>query len=269
MAFVSSDTQIYRTKIGKDIVVENDSLYEKRLNMIMENFEEPETIHKFIIKKIIPELPEKKFFMDIGAGKGDYTLPISEYFKHICIVEPNEIFCADLAKALLLSGKVVAVYKGIWEDFEETTGQKCNLIMCTNVLYYVLGKKKLIGAIQKMISCLASGGKLVIALASKNSPTALPLFKLFSGHNIPILPSFAEDVAECISDLGISYETTPLKSSISTRSFEDFTEVLALFTNGELEAQYIRNYASIIDRNFRTDNGYQIMQTGHLITLSG
>jgi hypothetical protein len=249
----------------EEIVMENDKLYKKRLNYIMNNVEQPEKIRDIIIKKIIPDIPEKNSMMDIGAGKGDYTLPLLQFFKHICFVEPNHIFCEELAKAILLSGKIVTAYKGIWEDFEAAE-QEYDMIICIHVLYYILGEKNLTEAIRKMIASMKSGGKIVIVLSSETSDTALSLFKLFPEYNIP--SSFAENVAECIRNLGISYELITLTNPISAPAFEDFTEILALMMNGEVDVEYIRSKASIIDENFKTEDIYQVIQTAHVMILS-
>lgn len=241
--------------------MENDTLYKERLDILMNDHEVVEKILSRV-QDILPRLSQRTAFLDIGPGQGDYTIPMSEYFHHVGIVETNQFFCSELVNKLLQLGKVVTAYNGIWQE-AEIGYQKYDLIMCNHMLYYI-EKQDLASSLQKMFRCLAPGGKIVIVLALKESPTGQPLFRQFLGTE-DVQCTYAEDVLECFNTLGIAYESMTMDIVTKKETLDEFIQCLALMMQGYIDVKGLRDKTPLINQGYKTEQGYQIIETTQII----
>ncbi len=244
--------------------MENDTLYKERLNILMNNHEVVETILSRV-RNILPQLSQKTAFLDIGPGQGDYTIPLSEYFHHVGIVETNQLFCSELVNKLFQLGKVVTAYNGIWQE-AEIGEQKYDLILSNHMLYYI-EKPDLAASLQKMLRSLAPGGKIVIVLAIKESQTGQPLFRQFLSTEDVVQCTYAEDVVECFNTLGIACESMTMDIVTKKETLDEFIQCIALMMQGYIDVKELRDKSHLINQAYKTEQGYQIIETTQFIIV--
>jgi precorrin-6B methylase 2 len=71
------------------IEMEEDAEYQRQLAVFVRSATE-KGIELVKVGETIAGLSHRRRFLDIGAGGGDLTIPISQSFKETAIVEPNE-----------------------------------------------------------------------------------------------------------------------------------------------------------------------------------
>ena len=136
---------------GLSVEMEEEAEYKRQLGLFSRSSTE-KGIELLKIGEIIAGLKKREKFLDIGAGGGDLTIPISQSFKETAIVEPNE------KQAVMFQKRRpgVKVYNDHWEKVD-IGKQRFDFILCSHVLYYIKDDKWL-STIEKMHRHLEDGG---------------------------------------------------------------------------------------------------------------
>ncbi|MBM4276683.1 MAG: methyltransferase domain-containing protein [Deltaproteobacteria bacterium] len=142
------------------VEMEEDAEYRRQLNLFVQSSTE-KGIELFKIGEIVAGLPRRRSFLDIGAGGGDLTIPISQSFDETIVVEPNE----KQARFLSRRSPHFRIYNDFWEKVD-LTSKHYDFILCSHVLYYI-EEGKWLTTIEKMYAHLDRGGVL---LSSSNPP---------------------------------------------------------------------------------------------------
>ena len=138
---------------------EEDEEYQRQLALFVRcSTEKPIELVK--LGEIIAGLPHRRTFLDIGAGGGDLTIPVSASFNETTVVKPNEKQAAFLVRRC----PHFTVHNDLWERVD-LASKRYDFILCSHVLYYIQ-EKNWLSTIEKMYAHLEGGGHIVIVLQS-------------------------------------------------------------------------------------------------------
>jgi SAM-dependent methyltransferase len=106
---------------------------------------------------LVQSLPQRRVFVDAGAGTGQVTAWFMEQFGTTVAIEPSPSLRGDLQQtcpgATVLPVPILEAQPGVLAD----------LVLCSHVLYYI-DRSEWLATVTKMASWLAPPGALVIVL---------------------------------------------------------------------------------------------------------
>jgi len=238
------------------VEMEGEAEYQRQLKLFSDCSQE-KSIELVLIGEVISGLRSSERFLDIGAGTGNLTVSVSQFFAETTIVEPNERQAGVFRRRY----PRFSVYDCRWEDADLGSDQ-FDFILCSHVLYYIPARDWL-KTIEKMYSHLAVGGTIAIALQSPVGEVA-EFFRDFSEHDVPVI--------ELWRNLTLTYgypsaQARYFVNEIFAERIEDMVD-LGLFLL--LDRKY-RERKEEIERYFlerhRVDGGYRITQDEILLTI--
>jgi trans-aconitate methyltransferase len=216
---------------------------------------------------VIPRLAKTEALLDVGAGPGLITSPLSPHFDHIGIVEPDLVYCSEAVKKVLGSGKLVTVLNGTWEvaKFGE---QQYDLIICAHVLYFV-PPETWGDFIQKMVKQIAPGGRLAIVLVAKGDD-ASELIRHTLGIEEPGSHPFSAAAIEHLQAQNCAFEVLSFEAGITVDTAEKLLDVMALFPimqydKGSTKEQRLK----LIEEHFKEDGQYRMPYVVDAIIAEG
>ena len=209
------------------------------------------------IGEIIAGLPHKRYFLDIGAGGGDLTIPISQSFNETTVVEPN----GRQASFLTRRCPHFTVYNDVWEKLD-LGSMRYDLILCSHVLYYI-DESHWLTTIEKMYAHLEDGGRIAIVLQSPIGEVA-NFFNLFHHYDVNIIVLWRDLTTRYGDD---TIEVRYFMNEIRTESLDDMVTI-GLFL---LIDQRFREYKDKIRQYFLThhkkEDGYRMLQDEILLVI--
>lgn len=209
------------------------------------------------IGMVIASLPERRAFLDIGAGGGHLTVPVSQMFETTTVVEPNP------RQADMFSRRCPGfrVFTGSWMD-AGFGSDRFDLVLCSHVLYYV-PEGTWMATIEKMYRSLSPGGCLVIVVQSPLGEVAR-FFNAFTSYDVPVI-ELARDVIGRYGDDAVRLEY--FQNEIFTESLDDLVEIglfLIIDRNFRKRTAEIRNY---LQEHHAVTGGYHIVQDEILLVV--
>lgn len=209
------------------------------------------------IGMVIATLLERRTFLDIGAGGGHLTIPVSHMFEKTTVVEPNP------RQAAMFSRRCPGfrVFTGSWMDVD-IKNDRFDLILCSHVLYYIPGGTWM-ATIEKMYRSLSPGGSLVIVVQSPLGEVAR-FFNVFTSYDVPVI-ELARDVIGRYGDDAVRLEY--FQNEIFTESLDDLVEIglfLLIDRNFRQRTVEIRHY---LQEHHAVAGGYRIVQDEILLVV--
>ncbi|MFC1522661.1 class I SAM-dependent methyltransferase [Elusimicrobiota bacterium] len=193
-----------------------DDIYKKWHETYIKCTEEKEKIDA-ALTKVISRQNNRETFLDVGAGDGDLTARVAKHFTATTVIEPNkqvrEVF----------EGQGMEFIEGFFENVD--LGKRTfDFILCSHV-FWLVKRPKQVSFIKKMHSLLSAGGKLAIIMVA---PVGQPhdFYKKFFFRYDTTTHTILED----LHVMGLSSEVIPVSFNFGTDSFEDFFDILKLFT---------------------------------------
>jgi hypothetical protein len=119
------------------------------------------TLYTLIHQQILPTLPNKKAFLDIGAGPGEIAKQIGKYFDSTTVIDPNSTYLDGYNRL----GFVAFISK--LQDI--ALSDSYDFILCSHVFYYI-ERNNWMREIQKIYSGIAQGGKGLFAYVAPIGP---------------------------------------------------------------------------------------------------
>jgi len=241
-----------------DISVEknDDAEYQRQLALFARSSTE-KGIELVKLGEIIGGLSHRRYFLDIGAGGGDLTIPISQSFKETTVVEPN----AKQASYLKRRCPNFTIYNDIFGNVN-LGSKRYDFILCSHVLYY-LEEDHWLTTIEKMHRHLIAGGRIAIVLQSPIGEVA-NFFNLFTHYDVNILELW-QDLIRRYGDDAI--EVRYFLNEIRTESLDDMVTIgLFLLIDrrfGECRDK-IRQYFEL---HHKMDDGYRMIQDEILLVM--
>jgi SAM-dependent methyltransferase len=249
---------------GKDLPSDNESCYVEmeeaaeyqRQMKLFSDCSKEKSIELVLIGEVISELrsPES---LDIGAGTGNLTVSVSQFFAETTIVEPNERQAGVFRRRY----SRFRVYDCRWEDADLGSDQ-FDFILCSHVLYYIPVRDWL-KTIEKMYSHLAVGGTIAIALQSPVGEVA-EFFRDFSEYDVPVIELWRN------LTLAYGYPSAQARYFVNEIFAETMEDMVDMWLFLLLDRRY-RERKEEIERYFlerhRVDGGYRITQDEILLTI--
>jgi len=241
---------------GGPTEAEDDAEYQRQLALFVNSSTE-KGIELVKIGEIIAQLPHREAFLDIGAGGGDLTIPVSQSFKETVIVEPNR----KQAQFLRRRCPHFTVHNEAWEAID-LGAKRFSLVLCSHVLYYI-HEGGWLSSIKKMHAHLAPGGRIAIVLQSPLGQLA-EFFKRFTDYDVSILELW-RDLIKLYGDDAV--EVRYFVNEIWTETLEDMVDIglfLLIDPAFKHRRDEIRDY---FRTNHSTENGYRLTQDDILLVV--
>ncbi|MFH1728673.1 MAG: class I SAM-dependent methyltransferase [Pseudomonadota bacterium] len=177
---------------------------------------EKDLVEKNIRKHIFPLIPEKSNFLDIGAGDGNLTLRFLKDFKKTTVVEPIK----EVKDTFINLG-----IEFINLNFQDTEiNDKFDFILCSQV-FWLVERTNQKAFITKMRNLLSETGKLAIIMVSPIGQSYDFYKRFFYNYD-----TTTHDILIDLHEMNLKAEIIPIKFSFGTESFDDFFDILKLFT---------------------------------------
>nr|WP_304364187.1 class I SAM-dependent methyltransferase [Methanocalculus taiwanensis] len=214
-----------------------------------------------VIGDVIAGLPDRRRFLDVGAGGGDLTVPISQLFGETVVVEPNPL----QARAFRRRHPEFTVVEAGWESVDQEKdlgGNVFDLILCSHVLYYIpTGDWDTL--VYRMYKLLSPGGCLAIVLQSPLGEVA-DFFNRFTRYDVAILELAGDLISQYGDDkIGLQY----FQNQIITDSLEEMTEIgLFLLIDPKFREQS-RQIARYFQEHHQIGESYRLKQDEILLTV--
>lgn len=199
-----------------DVSVEEDDdvEYQQQLALFARSSTE-KGIELVKLGEIIGGLSHRRYFLDIGAGGGDLTIPISQSFKETTVVEPN----AKQASYLKRRRPKFTIYNDIFDNVN--LGSKLyDFILCSHVLYYIQ-EHHWLSTIDKMHRHLMAGGRIAIVLQSPIGEVA-NFFNWFTHYDVNILKLWQDLILRYGDD---AIEVRYFLNEIRTENLDDMVTI--------------------------------------------
>jgi SAM-dependent methyltransferase len=169
-----------------------------------------------------PYLGARKTLIDVGAGTGRHTTPLSEKLEWVTAVEPSEGMRSHIPQR-----DNITIVASTWEDAEVATA---DLVICSHVIY---GVAEPVPFLEKMER--SARERVFVMMRETDLPhPAAELRRRLVGQAGPRLPRFSE-LFMLLVQMGIAPDVNYLRYPIVTR-YADMEEALtdcgALFGDG-------------------------------------
>jgi SAM-dependent methyltransferase len=153
------------------------------------------------LDELVQALPERRVFVDAGAGTGQVTAWFIDRFQRTIAVEPNPSLNAELRQtcpgAEVLPAKIL--------DAEPSA--KGDLVLCSHVLYYV-ERAEWPAHAARMASWLAPGGALVVVLQNHETD-CMRMLEAFHGRRFDLSALARDFEAEYGGEYRVERELVP------------------------------------------------------------
>ncbi len=245
---MSSDAEA-RTSQGKSVEMEEDAEYQRQLDLFARCSTE-KRIELVKIGEIIAGLSHRRCFLDIGAGGGDLTIPVSQSFNETTVVEPNKKQAAFFSRRC----PHFLIHNDSWEK-ADLGSKRFDFILCSHVLYYI-EEGHWLTTIDKMYEHLEEKGRLVIVLQSPIGQVA-DFFNQFTSYDVNIIELWRDLIQKYGED---AVDVRYFLNEIYTETLDDMVTIglfLLLDRRFKQHEQEIRHY---FERHHKMAGGYRIMQ---------
>jgi len=240
------------------VEMEEDGEYQRQLALFSQSSTE-KGIELVRIGETIARLARRRSFLDIGAGGGHLTIPISTSFDATTVVEPNARQAAYLRRRC----PQFRIINDAWDNVA-LGSERFDFILCSHVLYYI-AEGKWLDTIAKMYTHLDDRGCLAIVIQSPIGEVA-EFFNYFTDYDVNIL-SLWRDLIEIYGDGAVSVRY--FINEIFTENIADMTAIgLFLLIDRRFREREAEIRAYLAERH-RTLEGYRIKQEEILLVIEG
>lgn len=130
------------------------------------------------LERAVERLPNRRIFIDAGAGNGEMAKTFAGSFERTIAIEPNRHLLNQLRRAL---PAVEAIDRPIMEAQPTAQG---DFVLCSHTLYYIPAKDWL-DHIERLLSWMAPGGVTILVLQHRESG-CMNMLHHFFGHRFEL-----------------------------------------------------------------------------------
>lgn len=109
--------------------------------------------------KLLPSTPITRA-LELGCAEGYLTVPLAARVEHLIAADISQIALTRAAKSCAAQGLENVSFLRLDMTLDPLPGD-CDLIVCSEVLYYISGQKALNKVVAKLIAALKPGGYLL------------------------------------------------------------------------------------------------------------
>jgi hypothetical protein len=130
------------------------------------------------LQRVVAGLPNRRVFIDAGAGNGEMAKTFAASFGNTIAIEPNKYLLSQLRQAL---PAVEAIDRPIMEAQPTAQG---DLVLCSHTLYYIPADEWL-AHIERLVSWMAPKGVTILVLQYRESG-CMNMLHHFFGHRFEL-----------------------------------------------------------------------------------
>ena len=245
-----------KTTRNSFIEMEEDAEYKRQLALFVQCSTE-KGIELVKIGETMAGLPHRRYFLDIGAGGGDLTIPISQSFGETTVVEPNEKQSSFLKRRC----PHFNIYNDFWKSVD-LGSTRYDFILCSHVLYYI-EEGHWLTTIEKMYAHLEDKGRIAVVLQSPIGEVA-DFFNQFTSYDVNILELW-RDLTQRYGDDAI--EVRYFMNEIWTENLDDMVAIgLFLLIDSKFK-EYREQIRQYFECQHKGAEGYRLMQDEILLVV--
>lgn len=241
--------------------------YKRAFELLSHNTQEYDEFVNFIENDIVHRLPAHEHLLDIGAGRGNLARPISQYFKHTTIVEPNTLFFEELMAWSRECDTPMTGHNDIWDNVHLDI--VADLIFISHVLYYVPLEDHL-AFVNKAYALLRPGGSMVLALNGKPSDIWKMSHLLYTPDQFMRLP-YAELLFANLREWKFPATYHPFFSEIVVDSADDMRFLIEFLMLDKVDFEDARNDSireAYLEVFLRKSDRFSISSSGGIILVT-
>ena len=249
------------------LVNDETLVYKKAFELLSRNTKEYQDFVKFIETMVIPTLPTHHHLLDVGAGRGNLTKPISAYFRQATIVEPNPLFYSDLMAWAQVHRVDLVGHNAHWQDV--VLDLTADLIIISHVLYYVPLEYHH-SFINKAYAHLRPGGSMIVALNGEQSDIWKLSQQLFAPHDFAKL-AYAERLYHSLREWHYPAVFHHFHSAIDTDTEEDMRFLIDFLMLGKVafdNDHHVHIRETYLKTHLQKSDRYSITSSGGIIVVT-
>lgn len=206
---------------------------------------------KHWLQQVVDRLPERRVFIDAGAGNGEVTKTFASTFERTIAIEPNKYLLKQLQQALPLAE---AIGQPIMTAEPASQG---DLVLCSHTLYYIPAVDWM-AHLERLASWMSPTGITIVVLQHRESG-CMNMVHHFFGHRFELRRAAESfrlkhgDRYEVVTTLDPAHVVTPdLAKTYAVAEFMlNLLDIKEAPTRQDVEAYVQANFAS-------PDGGYRI-----------
>jgi hypothetical protein len=248
--------------------ISDDSFqFKQQFDLLSSNTPEYEFTVPYIVEHVVKQLPQRVHFVDVGAGRGNLSKPLSRHFGESTIIEPNKLYFQEVLDWGKQENVSLSGYNETWLNVDMGE-KKVDFFLMSHVLYYV-PKEYWLYFINKAYEMLNADGRIVIILNSLTNDVTR-LYKAFLQPHEWWEIASAEAVGAMLRREGYFLEGMKFQSNIYADSAQEAHELIdflllgrAKFNNATINAQR-EAYA---EERLKSSEGYVIRADAGMIIV--
>lgn len=240
--------------------------FKQQFDLLSQHTPEYEFTVPYIIEHVVNYLPQRLHFVDVGAGRGNLSRPLSRFFQRSSVIEPNKLYFDEL----IAWGKEEGLdIRGFNQDWLSVETEECaDFFLMSHVIYYIPAAYWL-SFIHKAYELLNHGGRIVIILNSLTNDITRLYREFLQPHEWWEIAS-AEAVGAMLRREGYMLEGMKFASNIYAETPGQIAELIDFLLLGrakfddEAIQEKRRHYA---EEHFKFENGYKIRADAGLMII--
>lgn len=241
---------------NQTVEMEEDAEYKRQLALFV-RCSTDKGIELTRLGEVIAGIRRRRNFMDIGAGGGDLTIPLSQSFRQTTVVEPNKKQ-ADFLRRRCPQFNVI---ESGWEE-ADLGSNLFDFILCSHVLYYIAGENWL-SSLEKMYGHLEDGGVLAVVLQSPLGEMA-KFFNQFTDYDVNVTGLWKEMERRYGEN---AIDVRYFINEIWTENLNDMVDIGLFLLLDRRFRERRQEIAGYFEANHCTDHGYLFKQDVILLTI--
>jgi hypothetical protein len=151
--------------------------YERAFQVFLDHTDQKRNAKRFL-QKLVVGLPERKVFIDAGAGNGEVTKAFAGAFDRTIGIEPNPHLLAQLRRVIpraeTIGARILAARPEARGDF----------VLCSHTLYYIPAKEWL-AHLEQLVSWMSPTGVTVVVIQNRGT-ACMAMLEHFFGHRFDL-----------------------------------------------------------------------------------
>ena len=224
--------------------------YKKAFQIFLDHTDQKRNAKRWL-QQVVNRLPERKVFIDAGAGNGEVTQTFAGAFERTIAIEPNLYLLKQLQQTI---PRVDAISQPIMKAQPAAKG---DFILCSHTFYYIPAEDWL-GHLERLVSWMSPTGVIIVVLQQRESG-CMNMVHHFFGHRFELrrtadlFRTKYGDRYEVVTTLDPAHVVTPdLDKTYAVAEFMlNLLEIKSAPTRDEVEDYVKANFAI-------PEGGYQI-----------